>query len=149
MNNNSLFSRCLEIARTSDYNSNGRCQHFSFVAKRNTIIATGKNNYYGTHTLAKKLGYYDANVHSELDLITKCKNSVQFHDLKKLHLINIRINSKLEIRPCRPCSICEKWIAGCGFKSITYIDERHRVNKIKMNISTNKKSNIIKGYFKW
>lgn len=95
----------------------GRTAHFSFLVKKNEIISVGWNNYYKTHPLSKKFGYYNG-IHSELSCIVSCQRS-----MRGTYMINTRIkNGDLAIS--KPCNICQRMLLWYNIENIVYSNDK-------------------------
>lgn len=81
--------------------------HFSFILKKNRIVAIGEEQRGKTHPLAQKFGYKYPTIHSELDAFRKL--SLEDRNAK-LMLVNTRISPTGNIGMARPCRHCRGWI---------------------------------------
>lgn len=109
--------------------------HCTVALKGGNIIAYGFNNYKKTHP-ANKFGkyissknntLYNANIHSEIDLIKK----IQFReDLHKITLLNIRLGMNKEKMISMPCHNCLKVLHRYNFKAIYYTIDESKIGKI-------------------
>ncbi len=125
------FKRLEEISKSLlDFNSNKRCQHFSFILYKNRIISIG-NNSKKTHPLNLKNrktslrtgeDFSDQkHICSEFSAINKLKNMTNI-DTKKCVLVNIRYNRNGEIALSKPCMSCENLLKYFSFKRVIWTD---------------------------
>lgn len=124
--------RLIDIAKSmTDQKSLKRCHHFSFIIKKNRIIAIGKNNK-KTHPknlinrkVSLKTGVdFSEEKHtcSEFNAIVKLKNLTNINT-KKCHLINIRIDKKNNPSYSKPCMSCKNLLKFFEFKKITWTNK--------------------------
>lgn len=119
-----MFSKGLErkLLKVAYANlSKIRCKHrhFTFIMRRNAIIAFGYNQVFKSHPIANKFLHRFSDVHSELAAILQFPYPIV--DLKKYQMINMRIrrdNGKLGM--AKPCSNCIKMLSFFDIKSIIY-----------------------------
>jgi len=78
-------------------------KHVSLILRKNQIVSVGTNDN-RTHPLAKKYGYLNDEVHSELDALLKYRGPKD-----NLTLVNFRFNRRKQIRMSRPCKKCLAW----------------------------------------
>ena len=106
---NFAYPLCLEIPRQK--------KHVSLIFHKNRLVSIGRN-YFKTHPQAMKLGYLYNEMHSELDAYRKVPK--QWKN-KKLTLVNVRMNSRGELRMSKPCKVCAEWCVEI-FDRIYYTD---------------------------
>ena len=125
------FKRLEEISKSLlDFNSDKRCQHFSFILYKNRVISIG-NNSKKTHptnlknrktSLRTGEDFSDQkHVCSEFSAIKKLKNLTNI-DTKKCILVNIRYNRNGEIALSKPCMSCENLLKYFSFKRVIWTD---------------------------
>ena len=125
------FKRLEEISKSLlDFNSNKRCQHFSFILYKNRVISIG-NNSKKTHpsnlknrktSLRTGEDFSDQkHICSEFSAINKLKNMTNI-DTKKCVLVNLRYNRNGEIALSKPCMSCETLLKYFSFKRVIWTD---------------------------
>ena len=125
------FKRLEEISKSLlDFNSNKRCQHFSFILYKNRVISIG-NNSKKTHpsnlknrktSLRTGEDFSDQkHICSEFSAINKLKNMTNI-DTKKCVLVNLRYNRNGEIALSKPCMSCENLLKYFSFKRVIWTD---------------------------
>lgn len=94
--------------------------HYSFVLRKNKVLALGKEYRGKTHPLAMKYGYKYPTIHSELDAFRQLHKS----DLRdgSLVLVNTRISSTGVFGMARPCKYCIGWVTEI-FNEIWYTNQ--------------------------
>ena len=110
-----VMSRILQLTQNMKNIPKGRARHFSFLVCKNTILSIGWNDYNKTHTLAKKFGYYNGNIHSELACIVSCQR-----DLKNCIMVNTRIGHNNEYLMSKPCKHCQRLLLWYNIDNILY-----------------------------
>ena len=81
--------------------------HFSFILRKNKVIATGEERRGKTHPLAAKYGYKYPTIHSELDAFRQLHKA----DIRdSLILVNTRISTTGVVGMSRPCKYCIGWV---------------------------------------
>jgi len=106
----------------------GDCEkkHFTFITRKNNILALGLNRPFKTHPTAKLHGYRYSGIHSELDAINRLPYGTDF---KRCYLINMRLSAdslkrnRPILRMSKPCPKCLPWILGMGFRDVLYTDD--------------------------
>lgn len=93
--------------------------HYSFVLRKNKIIAMGKEQRGKTHPLAMKYGYKYPTIHSELDAFRQL-NKIDIRD--SLVLVNTRISNTGVFGMSRPCKYCIGWVTNI-FSEIWYTNQ--------------------------
>ena len=78
------------------------------MTPRRTRKQIKAENVFKTHPLANKYGYIIGCVHSELDAFNKLPKKYK-RDLRKLKLVNIRMNRFEQLRNSKPCKHCLPW----------------------------------------
>ena len=125
------FKRLEEISKSLlDFNSDKRCQHFSFILYKNRVISIG-NNSKKTHpsnlknrktSLRTGEDFSDQkHICSEFSAINKLKNMTNI-DTKKCVLVNLRYNRNGEIALSKPCMSCETLLKYFSFKRVIWTD---------------------------
>jgi len=125
------FKRLEEISKSLlDFNSDKRCQHFSFILYKNRVISIG-NNSKKTHptnlknrktSLRTGEDFSDQkHICSEFSAINKLKNMTNI-DTKKCVLVNLRYNRNGEIALSKPCMSCENLLKYFSFKRVIWTD---------------------------
>lgn len=127
--NLSLMNKVINLSMDLIHLPDGRCKHFSFICKRNNILSIGWNSYLESHPLAKKYGYCDGNIHSELDAVIKFKRDKEL--LKDCFLINTRVNIFRDLKIAKPCFQCQNWLKFVGFKKIVYSNNDSKFETMK------------------
>lgn len=95
-----------------------RFKHFSYLLRKNTVVAVGYNQGYKTHRIAKQYGCRFDAIHSELHAI--CKVDCRISELKELTLVNIRLLRSGELRIAKPCQSCSKLLLTFGLVNVFY-----------------------------
>jgi hypothetical protein len=88
--------------------------HVSLIVKGSKILGLGINRR-KTHPLAKKYGYRNYELHSELDALLKVPKQMR----KNLILINFRFGPMGDMKLSKPCPKCLPWCMET-FKEIYY-----------------------------
>lgn len=120
--------RCIEIAKSLSVERTGRCLHFSFILRKNSILIISTNNYRSCHPETKfpkykskfVQGIYTPSLHSEIASIKSFINKFGHSDFSKMTIFNVRIGKKGQILNSRPCHNCEKILNSFNFKNIEY-----------------------------
>lgn len=116
----------------------GKNFHVSIAMKGGNIIEYGINRYdkvtpkkYGKYKSTRtnnKNEFYQAGLHSEIDLLMKLENSDI--DLHKLTLLNIRIDNNNEVSFAMPCPNCMRILKQNRFKKILYTINNDTIGKV-------------------
>lgn len=110
----------LDLARDIiDNNNSYKSNHLTFITRRTTIIAVGKNYEDRSHTVAARWGYIDARIHSEVDAILKASRQDGVK-LRYCKLWNVRINRLGRIVLSKPCKRCANVINSVGIREVYY-----------------------------
>ena len=118
-----MYEYILEAARNKMFKER---THFSFVIRKNKVIAIGKEQRDKTHPLAVKYGYKYPTIHSELDAFRQLHKS----DIRdSLVLVNTRISITSKFGMSRPCKYCIGWV-GEIFNEVWYTNEEGILVKI-------------------
>jgi hypothetical protein len=122
MLSNELKQRINKIVQNSLHLPQARHKHYSFIVRRNKIIAWGYNQSFKSHPTAARYGHRFASIHSELHVIKNFPYPIS--ELCSYDLINIRVS------PCgqrtmlaRPCPKCIYFLSCLEFRSIIYSNE--------------------------
>jgi hypothetical protein len=100
--------------------------HYSFVLRKNKILALGKEYRGKTHPLAQKYGYKYPTIHSELDAFRQLSKA----DIRdSLVLVNARISSTGVVGMARPCKYCIGWVTEI-FDEIWYTNQEGLLVKL-------------------
>lgn len=99
-------------------NSSGH-KHFTFIVKRNKILAVGWNTS-KTNPMAHFFGHRYCATHSELCAIKYFIRS--FSHLDKFIVVNVRISGGGAISMSRPCPACQKLLQYYGVDECWYTD---------------------------
>jgi hypothetical protein len=93
--------------------------HFSFVLRKNKVLAVGQEHRGKTHPLALKYGYKYPTIHSELDAFRQLHKA----DIRdSLVLVNTRISTTGVVGMSRPCKYCIGWVTEI-FDEIWYTNQ--------------------------
>lgn len=116
----------------------GKNFHASVALKGGNIIEYGINYYnkitpkkYGKYKSTRtnnKNEFYQAGLHSEVDLIMKLENTDI--DIHKLTLLNIRIDNNNNIAIATPCPNCMRILKQNKFKKIFYTIDNETIGKV-------------------
>lgn len=98
--------------------------HFSFITKKNRVIAMGVENRGKTHPQVRILGYPYPTIHSEFDAYRR----VMKKDRSGLTLYNIRVSASGSIGMSKPCKYCMPWVMD-AFDYIYYTNEKGELTK--------------------
>ena len=79
-------------------------RHVSIIFNKNAPVAIASNTP-RTHPLARKLGYYFDELHSELAAYL----SIRHFDTTNMCLVNFRFNNSGVLKLSRPCKRCIQW----------------------------------------
>lgn len=116
----------------------GRNFHASIALKGGNIIEYGINRY--NKTVPRKYGlykstrtnnkneYYQAGLHSEIDLLQKLE--IGDYDIHKLTLLNIRIDNNNQVAMSAPCPNCLRILRKNKFKKIFYTIDNETIGKV-------------------
>ncbi len=102
-----------------------RTYHFSFIWKRNKLLATGVNGIYESPK-CKKMGerfnsqYFKEYpyIHAEIDAITKLWGRVDLNS--SLGMVVVRLNKRGELMESKPCQHCMPVLAKLGLTRKLY-----------------------------
>jgi len=113
-----MYEYLLEATRIN--NTPVERTHYSFVLRKNKVLALGKEYRGKTHPLAMKYGYKYPTIHSELDAFRQLHKA----DLRdgSLVLVNTRISSTGVLGMARPCKYCIGWVTEI-FDEIWYTNQ--------------------------
>lgn len=105
----------------------GRHKHFSFICRRNTILAFGYSRKHKTHPALRQFSYKSySGIHAEFDVLRKLN-----FDVSGTYLINVRMNKDGALMLSRPCPCCTRMLIDRGVRTVYYSgnDQRfHRLN---------------------
>jgi deoxycytidylate deaminase len=116
--NNKLLSKLTSISKRLIDCPDSSKKHFSFLVIRNKVVSIGWNKAWKTHPLAKKYGYRFNCTHSELDCILN--SEIPISDLSNCTMINIRLDSSLNLQLSKPCCSCQELISDFGIGEVWY-----------------------------
>lgn len=103
--NVSRIMRYLPLAKSSALQASKRThKHCSLIFHNNTPVAIA-NNSPRTHPLAKKMGYWFDELHSELAAYL----SIRHFNTNDMVLVNFRFNNTGQLKLSRPCKRCITW----------------------------------------
>ena len=113
-----MYEYLLEATRIN--NAPVERTHYSFVLRKNKVLALGKEYRGKTHPLAMKYGYKYPTIHSELDAFRQLHKA----DLRdgSLVLVNTRISSTGVLGMARPCRYCMGWVTEI-FNEVWYTNQ--------------------------
>lgn len=97
-----------------DFQSN----HLTFITQRSNIICVGRNNEAKSHPIARKWGYWESKIHSELDALIRFSKTN--YVLKNCKVWNVRIDKNGKINTSKPCLRCQQILHAFGAKNIYY-----------------------------
>lgn len=81
--------------------------HYSYILRKNKVIAVGKEQRSKTHPLAAQYGYKYPTIHSELDAFRQLHKQ----DIRdSLILVNARISTTGVVGMAKPCKYCIGWV---------------------------------------
>lgn len=112
------FERLINTARKIKESTPDFKKHFhvTFILNKKKIVSIGVNSR-KTHRCSLHYAYRgDVGTHSELAAL----NQVKFRDLEGITVVNIRLNSKDEIRLSKPCCGCSDLLKTFDIKKIYY-----------------------------
>ncbi|TXT66034.1 MAG: putative tRNA-specific adenosine deaminase [Promethearchaeota archaeon] len=115
--NTKIQKRCVKIAKSLVDMPNGKNKHFSFIFRRTKLLSIGWNNYEKTHPMTVEYGYRGRTIHSEMMALLNIRRIERFTNC---YLVNVRINSKYELRMSKPCLNCVKLLKSHGIIDIYY-----------------------------
>lgn len=118
MLSNRLQNKVIEWAKAHMNVIDHAFKHFSFIIKRNKIIALGWNQPYKSHPVACKYRHRFNSIHSELHAI--CNFPYPIKELRKYTLVNIRLDKCQQIRISKPCKFCIPLLVGVSPRKIYY-----------------------------
>ena len=115
----------------------GRSFHCSVALSGGNIVEYGINHYDKVHPYKKygryksvrgnnKDEYYQAGVHSEINLLEKLKG----HNIHKLTLLNIRIDNNGKVALAAPCINCRKVLSQYKFKKVFFTVDENTLGKL-------------------
>lgn len=107
-----------------DTNNKYRSNHLSFITRRNTIIAIGRNYEDKSHTIAARWGFIDGKIHSELDAILKASRSDV--PINRCSIWNVRIDRYGKAKIAKPCVRCQRLLQFFGLKEIWWTNKEGR-----------------------
>ena len=124
--NSKTLNKLVEFCRADINSITHNFKHFSFILDKNKILSIGRNNPDKTHPLSYKYGYRFSCIHSELNVLVNFRYPHSY--LQKCKLVNIRINSRAELRMSKPCNICVGLISAFGISEIIYSNRQGGFN---------------------
>ncbi len=92
--------------------------HFTFITRRNNVIALGWNESNKTHPIANTFGHRFNLIHSELGALNHFPYPISH--LSKYRLINIRLTHDDELAMSKPCKRCRKMLRHFNVNEIEY-----------------------------
>lgn len=97
-----------------------RTYHVSYIVRRNKIYSVGINDRTTTHPMAKQFGWWNDNLHSEVDAYRRyCID----YPLSECDLYNVRLDNMNRIRISRPCKACLNLLDLVGFRRVYFTDD--------------------------
>jgi hypothetical protein len=100
-----------------------RHRHFSFITRRNTIVAYGYNKTFRTHPMSWRFQHRFNDVHSELAALIDFP--YRYSSLCDYEFINIRIRrDNNQFGLAKPCKCCKHMLGFFGVSGIHYTNER-------------------------
>lgn len=129
----SYLNKAIRLAESCDFSH--RCQHISFLIRKNKVLAVGFNSK-KTDAWVYKNGYCWGAIHSEASALKPRKIN---YDHSGTILINIRIlrtkfckGSPTAIIACAaPCNLCLALARSCGVEAIYFTDKNGNFSVIK------------------
>lgn len=120
------FNKAIELSRAMyDPNFPLRCQHFSFIFYKNTLVSVGRNSPKTTpiNILNQPLNrenviHYKGSC-AEWNSVNRLKNLTNI-PFNKCILINTRINRNGEIAYARPCLFCCNLLRFIDLRGVYY-----------------------------
>ncbi len=106
----------------------GHNKHLSFLLDKSQIVAIGWNQGWTTHPKAKKLGYRFETIHSELAAILRYRGNRD--RLRRLTLVNVRVNRFDIIGMSKPCDCCMDLIQMSGIRKVWYTNFEGKLVKL-------------------
>jgi hypothetical protein len=113
-----LLSVCLMIARHNlpKHTRLDGYKHFSFIIQKNWLVDWGTNR---SGPPLKMFGYQEHQmIHSENQAYKRAKGLLDKTDT--FQVVNIRLNSKGEVKNSKPCQCCINFLNGLGCNSIWF-----------------------------
>lgn len=99
-----------------------RTFHFSFILRRNKVLAAGHNSYTKTHGFAIRNNIEHGFMHSEISALKSFQFSL--NELSGTTLVNIRLSKCGEyLMMARPCKRCYHVINQLNFSEIWFSTE--------------------------
>jgi tRNA(Arg) A34 adenosine deaminase TadA len=114
--------KLLQLARSVTSNLEHHWKHVSFILDGKHVVSVGWNQPFKTHPLAYKWRYRYNAIHSELHAIISFDGSIPA--LRKLSLVNIRIDRKGNPALAAPCNVCCSLLEAFRFKEVWYTDRQ-------------------------
>ncbi len=108
------FARYVDIARALIHIPKSHFKHYSFLINKSKVISIGFND---VNRPSKLVTYRLGGRHSEADSLSGLRD---LNIIRKCHMINIRLNSKGELRNSCPCPTCLEFLTKMGIKKIFY-----------------------------
>lgn len=101
---------------------NASNKHFSFLIRRNKIIAMGYNNSWKTHPIANKYGHRHNSIHSEIAVLSQYINLKYLKDKDLgLDMVNVRIYPNTRsFGYSYPCKYCCSLIKSFDIKGLYF-----------------------------
>jgi hypothetical protein len=117
-----ILNKVEDIARSLFDLPRSDKKHFSFIVKRNKVLAVGWNDGWKTHPYGLRYGTRFSAIHSEWAAI----NQIDFHWglLSECSMINIRLKKDLSLGMSKPCSSCLSLLEKFCFKEVWYGDDK-------------------------
>ena len=115
------FNKLIDKAAALVVDEQGWAKHFTFILKKNNVIACGRNSAYKTHPLARKFNYRFFCIHSELAAVLNFPFPVA--KLRDFDIINIRIRKNGSPGLAKPCNCCRLMLKSFGVSRVYYSDD--------------------------
>jgi hypothetical protein len=115
-------------ARIDEIETYSRCQHFSFVVRKNNVLSEGINNARKTHPDILRFGSKYFRIHSEFEAIRRFP--LPPRELEKCILVNVRIGNDGKLRISRPCRTCQKMLEYFSVYNIYYTNDFGKFEKL-------------------
>jgi tRNA(Arg) A34 adenosine deaminase TadA len=115
---NNKLRKIIKLSRKYIEYPEGRTKHFTFIMKRNTVIAMGWNLTHKTHPIAHRFSHRFDSIHSELNALLNFPFPLS--KLRDYNIINIRLRKDGTIGLAKPCKHCYNMLYAFGVKEMIY-----------------------------
>lgn len=125
-----LMGKLVKTAHTLIHLPNSSKKHFTFIVRRNAVMAIGWNDGFRTHPLAARYGHRYEGIHSELMAILQFRYSLA--ELQAYEVVNVRIKSDMGLGNAKPCSCCTRLLKDFGIQNVWHSNDDGQMERIAL-----------------